>query len=103
MIGLRVEISRFVDEAQPYWVECRFCDAHGEEHFIVEKVPVITAEELGPNDTYPRPEVITCTVIQKKFDGDSEIVQIDTMTPSGIESTAGKSLFEVRPNQLVEL
>ena len=103
MVGLRVEINRFVEEGQPNVVQCRFRDAHGEQHFIVEKVPVISTEELGPNDTYPRPDVIPCTVIRKKVDGGIETVEIDTMTPLGIESIAGQSLFDVRPDQLVQI
>jgi hypothetical protein len=102
MVGLRIEISRFVEDGQPNVVECRFLDAYGQEHFIIEKVPVISAEDLGPGDTYPRAEVIACTVIQKKGERDLEIVEIDTRRPWGIESVEGESLFDVRSNQLIE-
>jgi hypothetical protein len=46
MAGLKVTIARFVDEHQPGFVECTFADASGVTHSIIEKVPVISAEDL---------------------------------------------------------
>jgi len=103
MVGLRIEVSRFLEAGQPVVVECRFFYACGREHFIVEKVPVISAEDLGPNDIYPQPLVMACTVIGTKLKGDVEIVEIDTSIPWGIESIEGRNLFEVRADQLVEV
>ena len=103
MIGLRIEISSFVEEGQPNVVECTFIDSHGRKHSIIEKAPVVSSEDLNPDSHYPRPGVIVCQSIQRKAQDDFEIVEIDTMTPWGIETIEGESRFEVLPEQLVEL
>ena len=102
MIGLRIEINRFVEEGQPNVVECAFIDAHGKEHLIVEKVPVVSSGNLNADSPYPRTSVIACRVIQTKRLGDSEIVEIDMKLPWSIESIAGQSCFDVFPEQLIE-
>lgn len=103
MVGLKIEITRFVEEGQPNVVECRFFDAHSKEHLIIEKVSVISAQDLSATDVYPRDEVISCTVLQKRNQGESGIIEIDTSKPWGIESIEGKTVFEVRPDQLVQM
>jgi hypothetical protein len=102
MIGLRLEITRFVEEGQPNLVECIFIDSHGKKHSIIEKVPVVSSEELKADSSYPRSGVIACQVIQRKKHGDSEIVEIDTAIPWHIESIAGQNFFDVLPGQLIE-
>src|SRR5437762_2599635 len=101
MLGVRVEIRRFVDGRQPGWVECAFTDAHGREWLFVEKVPVVTTEELDAASGYPRPGVIACEVIARR-DGEDEqtLVTVDTVRPWGIEATTGQTRFEVRADQL---
>ena len=42
MLAVRVNISRYVDESFPGWVECSLVDAYGYDHVFVEKVPVVT-------------------------------------------------------------
>jgi transposase len=37
MLGVSVEISRYVDDSQPGRVECGLVDALGDEHLFVEK------------------------------------------------------------------
>jgi len=103
MIGLRVEINRFVEEGQPNVVECLFIDGHGKKHSIIEKVPVVSSEDLNADSSYPRAGIIACQVVQRKKHGDSEIVEIDTEIPWHIESIAGQNCFDVLPEQLIEL
>jgi hypothetical protein len=99
MVGLRVEIRRWVDDAQPGWVEFVFIDACGCEWFFVEKVSIVTDENVDANSDYPRPGVLGCEV----RDHHGEVFVIDTTMPWGIEATTGETRFEVRQEQLVGL
>ena len=103
MLALKVEISRFVEAGQPNVVECIFIDAYGKKHSIIEKVPVVSSEDLNADSFYPRSGVIACQVVQRKRHGDSEIVEIDTAIQWHIGSIVGQNCFEVLPGQLMEL
>ena len=104
MIGVRVTICRYVDEAQPGWVECRLVDVHGAEWSFVEKVPVVTAESLDATGAYPREGVLACEVIERRRDSAGrEVVVVDTGSPWQIAATSGESRFEVRSEQLLDV
>lgn len=103
MFGIKVEIGRYLDDHQPGWVECQFVDAQGYGWSFVEKVPVVSMEDLDRNSTYPRPGRIACQVIGKRYVGGKEVVTIDTAKPWGIESTTGQTYFDVVSEQLIEL
>ena len=78
-----------------------FRDAHGREHRIREKVPVISTEDLDATSSYPRPGVIACEIISQRRDANgSEIVTITTERPWNCESTTGETEFDVLPEQL---
>jgi hypothetical protein len=98
--GLRVEIRRFVDDNFPGWVECAFTDAHGREWVFVEKVPVVSMEDLEDTSSYPRPCIIACEVIARH---EGDVVVVDIARPWGLEATTGQTRFEVRSDQLAEL
>jgi hypothetical protein len=53
-LGVSVEISRYVDDSQPGWVECRLVDVLGDEHLFVEKVPVVTRVDLDAASNFPQ-------------------------------------------------
>lgn len=99
MLGVSVEIRRYVDDSQPGWVECRLTDADGCEWVFVEKVPIVTVEPLDAQSDYPRRGVIACRVVERPVDGR---VVIDTEQPWGVEATSGETRFAVRPEQLEE-
>jgi hypothetical protein len=104
MTVLDVEIVRFVNPHQPGVVECSLTDAWGGEHRFIEKVPVVTSEDLTESSSYPRRGVIACGVVQRFLDPDGrEIVTIDTMTPWGIESKEGHTQFDVAASMLIEI
>ena len=104
MLGVKVDIRRFVDDSQPGWVECVLTDAHGREWFFVEKVPVVSLELLDVNSDYPRPGVIACEVLEKRSCGNGkEVVRIDTERPWRVAATTGEMQFEVRLELLQEL
>lgn len=99
---IKVEIIKFVDKWQPGWVECRFTDAYGEEHRFVEKVPVIAAEYLDENSSYPKRGFIGCTIANEKEVEGKRVFEIDTIQPWGIESVKGECRFTVAAELLTE-
>lgn len=116
MLGLRVSIVRWVDDHQPGWVECHLTDYWDQSWVFVEKAPVVSAEDLGPETTYPRPGVIACELVERSFDAiwfwdhdqhfsvvDCMIVVVSTAVPWGVVATTGETRFSVRPGQVVGL
>ena len=66
---LGVEIVRFVDgSSYPAIVECAFVDAEGKKHTFIEKVPVVTVEDLWSDTTYPRPGNAECKIVERLQD-----------------------------------
>jgi hypothetical protein len=102
MLGVKVNFSRYVDNSFPGWVEFRLVDALGHEHVFEEKVPVVTTDDhLDAASTYPQPGVIACAVLgRSESDDGHQLVHIKMQW--GIESMAGRSRFDVFPEQLVE-
>src|SRR5262245_41451805 len=102
MLAVRVNISRYVDESFPGWVECRLVDAFGYDHVFVEKVPVVIKGHLDAASSYPQFGVIAFVVLWiSQSDDGRRLVHIDTQTPWGVESLAGRSRFDVFPEELV--
>lgn len=101
MTELVVQIERFVDEHQPGFVERSLVDALGKKHFFVEKVPIVTTEDLWSDSQYPRPGVIACQV-QREWRADDGLLlaQVSTELPWHVESTSGESCFVVLAIQL---
>jgi hypothetical protein len=103
VLGIKVSIERFTDESQPGWVECRFSDAAGKVHVFEEKIPVVSLEDLDAGSDYPRSGIIGCEVVGTRVTRDGrELTIVDTEQPWGIESKAGKTRFEVLPDQVIE-
>ena len=98
MVGIRVQIVRYADDAQPGWVECQLVDAHGRRWSFIEKVPVVTLADLDPTSGYPQPGVIACEVLER----DGEVARIDTARPWGVIAVGGETRFEVATTALVE-
>jgi hypothetical protein len=102
MTGIAVEITKYVDDSFPGFVECCFVDAWGTVHSIVEKIPVVTLAHLHANSSYPQPAVIACQIIDRRKVGNRDIAMVDTEFPWHIESIVGESRFEMLKSQLVE-
>jgi hypothetical protein len=101
MPSLLVQIERFVDEHQPGFVECSLIDATGKKHSFVEKIPVVTTENLWSNSPYPRPGLRACQIEQEvQITNGEAIVQVSTELPWHIESTTGETKFVVHPYQI---
>jgi hypothetical protein len=98
---IRAEISRWVSDDSPGFVECRFADRFGAEWVIVEKVPVLCDGDLRSNSRFPRPILIACEVIARREDGAGrEIVDITTEAPWGISASEGTTRFQLYAEQL---
>jgi hypothetical protein len=104
MIGVQVTITRFVDEAQPGWVECKLTDIHEQTWMFVEKAPVVSKAILDTRSAYPQQGVIACEIFLTWLDiTGREVVTIDTSTPWGVKSTSGKTQFDVFSAQLTQI
>ena len=104
MLEVRVDIVRFVDPWQPGFVECKLVDAYGDEWRFLEKVPIVTAEQLDETSVYPQPGFIGCQILGVEQDAEGrEIITIDTEHPWGVAATNGETQFDVQRSQLVEI
>jgi hypothetical protein len=101
MNAVGIEIRRYVDDSQPGFVECWLTDANGREWSFIEKVPVVTTEDIDAESQYPQQGIIACEVIERRIGADGrEVLVIDTVLPWGVESTTGETRFVVLLNQV---
>jgi hypothetical protein len=98
MTGVRVQVTRIVDDAFPGFVECALVDVHGRRWLFREKGPVVTNDYLTASDAYPQPGVIACQVVARA----GGVVRIDTIRPWHVESAEGETQFEVAEELLVD-
>ncbi|MGJ7608351.1 hypothetical protein ACSFA7_28725 [Variovorax sp. LT1R20] len=104
MKAISVEISRWIDDHQPGWVECRLIDAEGRLHLFTEKAPVVTAESIGPQSSYPLSGAVACEVQAEWVDANGRsLLRVGTTHPDGVESTTGESTFIVLSTQVVDI
>jgi hypothetical protein len=101
-MNLAIEITRFVDEHQPGWVEVQFVDAKGRRHSIVDKVPMVAcAGRFDAETAYPQPGYVSCEVLSTSQDEHGRAVaHISTARPHSLASTEGLSEFDVLSSQL---
>jgi len=96
-----ITITAFSSADQPGWVDCQIIDTEGVLHQFVEKVPVVSEEDLWGDSTYPRDGIIACEVIETGSADDGRLVtKITTSNPWGIESKTGDTEFVVYSDQL---
>ncbi|MBQ8934927.1 MAG: hypothetical protein IJ049_00775 [Oscillospiraceae bacterium] len=93
MFCVKVDILSMTDDAQPVFVECSLVDCNGNIHLFRDKLPVFTKEDAPK---VPCEGVLRCTILQEKRD----TVVIDTSLPDDIESSDGKTVFEVGRDQM---
>lgn len=95
MAALLATVCRVADMNFPIWVELRFADASGNEHVVIEKVPVLFSGEFDIA-TLPTACAIPCSVLRTCADPViGEVAEIDISEPYGIESIEGQTHFEV--------
>lgn len=94
MPAFAVQIVRFVDDSFPGFVECEFTDANGRIHRIIEKAPVVSAQTLCAESTFPQLGEIECEVGENgRDDAERSLVTVSTARPWGISSTEGQTSF----------
>jgi hypothetical protein len=104
MHAVKIVIVEWVDDYQPGVVKCSMNDAWGGSWSFVEKVPTVTAADLSRHSTYPQPGTIACEIVRRWRDGaNREVVTVDMERPWHVEATTGESIFDVLPEQLMEL
>ena len=96
--NFKVAVLGVIDDGFPIVVECGFADAFGEEHRIVEKVPVVSdADELVPSIGY-----VSCEVVRRWADETGrELVTVSTELPFHITSTTAQTEFTLSVTQLL--
>lgn len=88
-----VQIVRFVDEQpQPGIVESQFCDARGQAHSIIDKIPLFTRADLRSDSDYPQPGFIECLVLERITDPGGNLVRV-SIEPYHFELTGETSEF----------
>src|SRR5689334_12572246 len=102
MKELQVVITRFVEDSFPGWVECHFVDAHGHDHEVIEKVPIVSTAALRPETKYPQEGAIRCEILTT-LSVEKSIVRVTTARPDAVETTAGTSEFDVLVFQVREI
>ncbi len=99
---LPVRILRLKSPDYPGFVECAFSDAAGVEHKFVDKVPVVSLEDLDASSAYPCAGQVACEVEEQwRSDDGQTLARIRTDKPWGIESLTGQSQFVVALGALV--
>jgi len=94
--AIAIEVSRFVDDDFPGFVECIFVDAAGQSHVFVDKIPIVTTENLEPTNDYPQPGAIRCEIEAEWVDAQGRsLARITTDRPDSVESADGQSCFVV--------
>jgi hypothetical protein len=101
--AVKSKITKCIDDTgYPSFVECEFVDASGTVHQFQEKDVILTVETLDRNSNYPQDAFVDCEIIERRYENGRNIVKVDTERPCGIESTNGKTVFEVFEDQIVE-
>ncbi|WP_194460235.1 hypothetical protein [Bradyrhizobium sp. CCBAU 53421] len=98
---IRAEITKWVSDAFPGFVECQFADRFGREWVVVEKASVLTDTELQSDSRFPQPGLIACEVVARHHDdAGREITDITTEIPWAIKATDGTARFQLYAEQL---
>lgn len=100
---LTVEITRYVSDDVPGFVECALTDAEGKVHRFIDKVPVVSTDDyLAADSAYPQPGVLGCIIVEEWTDAQGRsLVRVSTQEPWSIEATDGCQEFVVLASQLI--
>ncbi len=103
MKAIRVNITSFISDDQPGFVECKFNDAWDNEHVVQDKAPILTDKYLDANSTYPQDGVIACEIITQWNDKDGRtICTVTTLTPWAVYTIHDLTEFDILEEQLIE-
>jgi len=100
MICLRIDVIGFVDESFPGFIRCAFADANGKRHTFIEKIAVVTTENLWSDSVYPQQGTVPCGKVDSLEDG-SGLARITIGVGDSLDSPGYSEQFIVRESQLV--
>lgn len=99
---LRVDIVGFVDESFPGFVRCAFADANGKRHTFIEKIPVVTTEDLWSDSVYPQQGTVPCERVESLEGGtDHRLARVTIGVGDSMDAPGYSEQFIVRESQLV--
>ncbi len=102
MLAIKVEVTKFVSDDFPGFVECKFTDIWNDEYVIEEKVSVVSDKDLDVNSEYPREGIITCEILKEWVDRiGRKIVTVDIGNVYDIKTVKGSTEFDLFKNQLI--
>jgi hypothetical protein len=91
---LRVDIVGFADESFPGFVHCDFTDANGNRQMVLEKIPVVTTEDLWTDSTCPQPGMLPCERVGCLHDDAGRALTLVSINPMGPDYPAQFIVFE---------
>jgi len=103
MTCLRVEIVGFVDESFPGFVRCAFADVNGDRHTFIEKIPVVTTQDLWSDSIYPQLGTVPCEKVESvEGTTDRGLSLVTIGVGDSMDSPGYSKQFVVRESQLLE-
>ncbi len=95
-----VQITQIINTSMfPIVVECVFYDAWGKEHFVQEKLSVLSTKNIITEEDLPCEGVIACELVKDWQDETGRnIITVTTLKPWGIETVNGVTEFDLLGN-----
>ncbi len=87
---VRAQVLRWVSDDAPGWIEVGLVDADGQEHRIVEKVPVLTTRNITAASEFPAEFWL------KADTGAMNDKRVEVTFAYAVETTEGRSGIQVR-------
>jgi len=102
---LVVQIVRWVDDHFPGFVACEFVDAWKRVHTLIDKVPMVTADDLDATSVYPQRGGVRCTVLERwrelRAEELGELVRVYIGYPDTMETSEGIREFVMQSSQVI--
>lgn len=82
---VRAQALRWVSDDQPGWIEVGLVDADGQEHRIIDKVPVLTSRSITAESAFP------AELWLKADAGEVNGERVEVTFDSAVETTDGRA------------
>jgi hypothetical protein len=102
MFEIKIQILKITDIHQPGFVECLLIDAWGKHHKIIEKIPVVSYDDIWLDSEFPTGGFIACKIIKEWIDtNERRLITVSTEDLDDVETTNGVKEFDLLPHQLL--
>ena len=94
------DIIEYSFDDNPGFALCKFTDVFERVHYIHEKIPVVSSEDIwayNKNTILPQKAYIKGEIIKEE----NGIIEFSTEKPFDIETTEGINVFFVYDNQII--